>query len=241
MIIEDINVITSGGFAEALKLLAPEFEKQFPFKVNISYGSSMGGAPDSIPARLNRNEMFDVIILASSALDDFIQNGLVKAGTRADLVTSVIGAVVKTGSPKPDIKTVESFKHTLLNASSIACSASASGTYILTYLFPKLGIANEMRAKTKKIFSERVGHVVARSDAEIGFQQVSELIAIPGVEFIGEIPSEVQHCTVFSAGIMSNASNLNASKDFIRFLASPIVAHLIKNTGLNPIIPILSW
>ena len=237
----DIQVITSGAFAEALKALVPEYEKQSPNRVIISYGSSMGAAPDSIPSRLARDEKFDVLILASPSLDNFIKSGAVQQGTRVDLVASVIGAAVKAGAPKPDISTVPALKQALLNAKSVAYSASASGTYLSTELFPKLGIAEQMSKTAKKIYSERVGTVVARGDAELGFQQVSELIPIPGIDFIGEIPPEVQKTVLFSAGITSNVVNINASRDLIAFLASPKAAPTIEKAGLKPVLPTLPW
>jgi molybdate transport system substrate-binding protein len=237
----NIQVITSGAFAEALKALVLEYEKQSPNKVIISYGSSMGTAPDSIPSRLARDEKFDVLILASPALDSFIKSGAVQPGTRVDLVASVIGVAVKAGAPKPDISTVPALRQALLNAKSVAYSASASGTYLSTELFPKMGIAEQMSKTAKKIYSERVGTVVARGDAELGFQQVSELIPIPGIDFIGEIPSEVQQTVLFSAGITSNVGNVDASRDLIAFLASPKAVPTIQKAGLKPVLPVLPW
>lgn len=237
----EIQVITSGAFAEALKALVPEYEKQSPNKVAISYGSSMGGAPDSIPSRLARDEKFDVLILAGPALEGFIKSDVVQPGSRVDLVASVIGAAVKAGAPKPDISTVPALKEALLNAKSVAYSASASGTYLSTELFPKLGIAEQMSKTAKKIYSERVGTVVARGDAELGFQQVSELIPIPGIDFVGEIPAEVQQTVLFSAGITSNVNSLEASRDLIAFLASPKAAPTIQRAGLKPLLPALPW
>lgn len=237
----DIQVITSGAFAEALKVLVPEYEKQSPNKVIISYGSSMGAAPDSIPSRLARDEKFDVLILASPALDGFIKSGVVQQDSRVDLVASVIGAAVKAGAPKPDISTVPALKQALLNAKSVAYSASASGTYLSTDLFPRLGIAEQMSKTAKKIYSERVGTVVARGDAELGFQQVSELIPIPGIDFIGEIPPEVQQTVLFSAGITNNVSNLDASRGLVAFLASKKAVPVIQKAGLKPVLPVLPW
>lgn len=237
----EIQVITSGAFAEALKTLVPEYEKQSPNKVIISYGSSMGAAPDSIPSRLARDEKFDVLILASPALDGFIKSGAVQPGTRVDLVASVMGAVVKAGAPRPDISTMAGLKSALLNAKSVAYSASASGVYLSTELFPKMGISEQMDKTARKIYSERVASVVARGEADLGFQQVSELLPIPGVEFIGELPPEAQKTVLFSAGITSNVANLNASRDLIAFLASPKAAPTIQKAGLKPILPALPW
>ena len=237
----EIHVITSGAFAEALKTLVPEYEKQSPNKVIISYGSSMGAAHDSIPTRLGRGEKFDVLILASPALDGFIKSGAVQPGTRVDLVASVMGAVVKAGAPKPDISTMAGLKQALLNAKSVAYSASASGVYLSTELFPKMGISEQMDKTARKILSERVASVVARGEAELGFQQVSELLPIPGVEFIGELPPEAQKTVLFSAGITNNVSNLNASRDLIAFLASPKAVSTIQKAGLKPVLPTLPW
>ena len=237
----EIQVITSGAFAEALKDLVPEYEKESSNKVVISYGSSMGAAPDSIPSRLARGEKFDVLILAAPALDGFIKSGAVQPGTRVDLVASVMGAVVKSGAPKPDISTMSGLKTALLNAKSVAYSASASGVYLSTELFPKMGISEQMDKTARKIYSERVASVVARGEADLGFQQVSELLPIPGVDFIGELPPEAQKTVLFSAGIASNVTNPEASKNLIGFLASPKALPTIQKAGLKPVLPALPW
>ncbi|MEI7569784.1 MAG: substrate-binding domain-containing protein [Alcaligenaceae bacterium] len=237
----EIHVITSGAFATAFEELAPLYEKQSSHTVKISYGSSMGAAPDAIPARLSRNEKFDILILAGPALDGFIKKGAVADGTRVDLANSTIGAVVKKGAPKPDISTVAALKTALLQAKSIAYSASASGTYLSTELFVKLGVAEQLKDTAKKIYSERVGSVVARGDAELGFQQVSELLSIPGLDYLGEIPAEVQQTVPFSAGITTTTQQIKAAKELIEFLASEKAAPIIKKTGMNPIVSKMPW
>jgi len=209
--------------------------------VMISYGSSMGAAPDSIPSRLAKGERFDVLILASPALEGFIKSGELQPGTRVDLVASVMGAVVKAGAPKPDISTMNGLKSALLDAKSVAYSASASGVYLSTELFPKMGISEQMNKTARKIYSERVASVVARGEADLGFQQVSELLPIPGVEFIGELPPEAQKTVLFSAGITSDTKNINASKDLIVFLASTKAVDIIQKVGLKPVLPTISW
>jgi molybdate transport system substrate-binding protein len=142
---------------------------------------------------------------------------------------------VRTGATKPDISSVEAFKRALIAAKSIAYSDSASGVYVSTELFQRLGIADELRAKSKEIKSERVGNVVARGEAEIGFQQVSELLPVPGIDFVGPIPAELQKITVFSAGIAAGAKDPNAAKTLIEFLASPAAIATIKKSGLEPV------
>ena len=162
----EIRVMTSGGFAVPYNKVIPEYERETEDTVLTAYGPSMGGAPDSIPMRLERGEPADVVILAATALEELIKQGQVVAGSRVDLVRSSIGMAVRAGAPRPDIRTVEALKRTLLEAKSIAYSASASGTYLSTDLFPRLGIADEIKEKSQRIESGGVGNVVARGDAE---------------------------------------------------------------------------
>lgn len=231
----DIRVITSGAFTEAYKKLVPEFEKQTGHTVISSFGASVGNAPDSIPTRFSKGEKFDLVILSDGGLEALMKKGNVVKGSRVDLVRSQIGAAVRKGTPKPDISTVEALKQTLLNAKSIAYSASASGTYLSTELFPKLGVADQLKDTAKKIMSERVGAVVARGDAELGFQQVSELIYFKELDFIGTLPDSVQQTIFFSAGIVEGSKEQAASQQLIRFFQSPEVADLIRSTGLDPV------
>lgn len=231
----EIRVITSGAFTEAYKQLVPLFERESGHKVISSFGASMGNAPDAIPTRLARGEQFDIIILAGPALDGFIKEGKAVAGSRVDLVRSTIGFAVKSGAPKPDISTVPKLKQALLDAKSIAYSASASGTYFSTELVQKLGIADQVLPKSKRILSERVGTVVARGDAELGLQQVSELVPIPGIDYIGPLPDEVQQATFFSAGIVTGAKEPEAARALIKFFTSAKAAPVIAKTGLEPV------
>ena len=230
----EIRVMTSGGFTAAYNELTPEFERATQNKVVTTYGASMGGAPDSIPSRLQRGEPVDVVILAASALDDLIKQGKVVAGSRVDLVRSSIGMVVRGGAPKPDISTVDALRRALLEAKSIAYSDSASGVYISTELFQRLGIADQVRGKSKRIASERVAAVVARGEAEIGFQQISELLAVPGADYVGPLPPEVQKVTVFSAGIATGAKEPDGARTLIKFFTSPAATPAITKSGLEP-------
>jgi molybdate transport system substrate-binding protein len=173
--------------------------------------------------------------MAGPALDELIKQGKVVAGSRVDLARSIIGMAVRAGAPKPDISSVDALKRTLLQAKSIAYSASASGTYLSTELFPRLGIADQIKGKSKRIESERVGDVVARGDAEIGFQQVSELLPIRGIDYVGPLPPEVQQVTVFSAGVAAGAKEPDAGRALIKFLASPVAAPAIRKSGLEPV------
>jgi molybdate transport system substrate-binding protein len=232
---QDVYVMTSGAFTAAFLEAAPAFEQTAKAKVSTAFGASMGGAPDSIPSRLSRGEPADVVILAREALDDLVAKGRVVPGSQVDLVRSTIGMAVRAGAPKPDISSVDALTRTLLEAKSIAYSASASGVYLSTELFPRLGVADAIKDKSRRIESERVGTVVARGDAEIGFQQVSELLPIPGLDYVGPLPESVQRVTIFSAGIATNARNVDAAKALIRYLSSDAVAPAIRSTGLEPV------
>ena len=231
----EIQVMTSGAFTAAFRELAPEYEHATHVKIVTKYGASMGDAPDSIPSRLRRGEPVDVVILAGPALDELIQQGRVMAGSRVDLVRSSIGMAVRAGAPKPDISTVEALKRALLNAKSIAYSESASGVYLSKELFPRLGIAEQIKNKCQRIQGEPVGAVVARGGAELGFQQFSELIPVAGIDIVGPLPAEVQRVTVFSAGIAASAKKPDGARALIQFLASATAVPTIEKTGLEPI------
>jgi molybdate transport system substrate-binding protein len=230
----EIRVMTSGGFTAAYRELGPQFERATGHTLHTAQGASMGNAPDAIPQRLARGEPADVLILAGGALDRLIREGKAVEGSRVDLAESRIGLVVRAGAPRPDISTVEALRRTLLEAGSIAYSASASGVYVSGELYRRLGIADQVVPKSRRILSERVASVVARGEAEIGFQQVSELLPVPGVDYIGPLPPEVQRVTVFSAGIATGAREPEAARALIRYLASPEVQEVVRRTGLDP-------
>ena len=202
---QQIHVMTSGGFTAAYNELTPQFERSTGTQVHTAYGASMGAASDSIPSRLGARRAGrhrDPGAAGARRAGGAGQGG---AGSQVDLVRSSIGFAVRAGAPKPDISTVEALKRALLAAPSIAYSASASGVYYETELLKKLGIEDQVKPKSKRILSERVGTVVARGEAALGLQQVSELLPIEGIDFIGVLPPEVQRVTVFSAGISTTA------------------------------------
>ncbi len=230
---EEIHVMTSGAFTAAFLHLAPDFERTHHIKIATAFGASMGNAPDSIPSRLQRGEPADVVILAAGAVDQLIQQGKVVPGSRIDLVRSSIGIAVRAGAPKPDISSAEALKRTLLNAKSIAYSDSASGVYLSHDLFQRLGIADQIKSKCQRIASEPVGAVVARGDAEIGFQQISELRPVRGIDYVGPLPPGAQKVTIFSAGIASGAKHPDLARSLIQFLGSPAAARVILDSGLE--------
>ena len=150
--------------------------------------------------------------MVGSALGKLVEEGKIIPDSRVDLARSAIGIAIHSGTPKPDIKTVDSSRTTLLNAKSIAYSDSASGVYVSTELFQRLGIVDQVTGKSRMIPAEPVGLVVASAEAEIGFQQISELKPIPGIEIVGPLPDEVQKITIFSAGIVTGSKEPVAAK-----------------------------
>ncbi|SDG65003.1 substrate-binding domain-containing protein [Paraburkholderia phenazinium] len=231
----DLHVMNSGGFTAAYKLLAPKYEAKSGDTLNIAYGPSMGNSPEAIPNRLARNEPADVVIMVGYALDKLIAEGKVIPGSRVELADSRIGMVVRAGEPKPDIGSVEAFRKTLLEAKSVAYSDSASGVYIQNELFEKMGIEAQMKPKATMIPKIPVASVVAKGDYQLGFQQVSELLPVPGVEFVGKIPESLQSVTRFAAGIPVSAAHPREAKRFLDFLASPEAAPDVASTGLDPL------
>lgn len=230
----ELKVMTSGAFTAPYLALFPRFEQDTHDKV-VTLTTTMGTGAESIPNRIGGGEAVDVVIVAAAALDEMIRDGKVLAGSRVDLARSEIGMAVRAGTAKPDIGTVDGLTRALLQARSIAYSASVSGDYISTELFKRLGIHDQVSGKSRRIERERVGAVVARGEADIGFQQISELLPVPGIQFVGPLPAEVQRSTVFSAGVSASAVNPDAARAFIRFLASPAAAEAIRTSGLEPI------
>jgi molybdate transport system substrate-binding protein len=235
----EVHVMISAGFYKVYSELSPAFERASGHRLVTTRGPSMGESPEAIPARLGRGEAADVVILDGGAADELGKKGLVRAGSKVELARSEIGMVVRDGAAKPDIGSVEAFRKALLAAKSIAYSDSGSGTYLSTTLFGKLGVADQVAGKSRKVrgppSGEPVAGVVARGEAEIGFQQVSELLHVPGVTFVGAIPAELQPGFSFAGAITNTARQPEAAGALIRFLASPEAAPTISKAGLTPL------
>lgn len=235
---EEIRVMISGGFHQAYSQLGPAFEKATGHRLVTTRGPSMGDSPEAIPTRLARGEMADVVILDGGAADELITRGVARAGSKVELALSQIGMVVRAGAAKPDISSVEAFKRTLVAAKSVAYSDSASGTYLSTELFEKLGIHDQIARKSRKVrgppSGEPVAAVVARGEVEIGFQQVAELIHTPGVTYVGTIPAELQPGHSFAGAITTNARQPEAARALLRYLSSSEAAPIVQKNGLTP-------
>ena len=229
-----LRVLTSGGLAAALQRLVPAYERAAQVRVTIAYGPSMGATSDAIPNRLDRGDRADVVILAREGLDRLIVNGKVRADTCRDIARSEIAVAVRAGAPIPDISTMEAFRRALVAAKSVAWSDSASGVYLATVLFPRLGLADAMKIKGREIPATPVGRIVAEGKAELGFQQMSELKPVPGITIVGLIPAQAQRVTVFSAGAVDKSSQTQLARAFITYLVSPQAASAIRETGMEP-------
>ncbi|NEV00950.1 extracellular solute-binding protein [Bradyrhizobium uaiense] len=231
----EVHVMISGGLTAAYKALVPEFERKTGHKVVTAFGPSMGTTTNAIPVRLARGEPADVLIMVGYALGDLIKQGKVAADSRVDLVKSPIGIAVKSGALRPDLSSADSVKQALLAAKSVAYSDSASGVYVSTEMFQKLGIADQMKDKARMIPATPVGEIVAKGEAEIGLQQISELKPVSGIDIVGPLPEPLQKITVFSAGIASVSKEPDAGKALISFLASPDAHDALVKSGLDPI------
>ena len=232
----ELRVVSSGGFAAAYRALLPAYQRASGNTVVTEWGPSMGATPQAIPQRLARGEPIDVVIMVGDALGTLIKEGKVSTGSRVDLARSLIGVAVRADAPKPDISSAEAVKRALLAAQSIAYSDSASGVYLSTELFPRLGIAEAIKGKSRMIPAEPVGQVVARGEAELGFQQMSELLPVAGIDIVGKLPPELQKVTIFSAGIVAATKEPKAAAALIAFLASPTAAEAVTKSGLEPMI-----
>ncbi|OJT52711.1 substrate-binding domain-containing protein [Pseudomonas moraviensis] len=232
---EELSVMTSGGFTAAYKILGPKFAAATGNTLTTSLGPSMGKAPEAIPNRLARGEHADVVIMVGYALDELIKQGKVDPASRVELADSRIGMVVREGAAKPDISSVDGLKKTLLDAQSVAYSDSASGVYIEQQLFKKLGIEDQLKPKAKMIARIPVGSVVATGDYQLGFQQVSELLPVPGVSFVAKIPESVQSVTRFAAGIPVKAEHPQEAKALLAYLAAPAAQADVQATGLDSV------
>lgn len=224
----EIKVLAAGASKEVYLELVPQFEQSSGHKVLTTWS----GAAD-INKRITAGEVYDVVIVAAPDIDAFIAQGRMAVGSRTDLMKSGVGVAVRAGAPAPDISSSEALKRTLLAAKSIGYSTGPSGVHALN-LFERLGIADEVKSKLKQVPSGlRVGSILASGEAEIAFQQISELIHAPGVEYVGPLPADLQKITVYAAGIHSGATQAAAGKELVKALSGPAAAPVIKKYGME--------
>jgi len=225
----EIRVLASGATKEAYLELVPDFEKSSGHHVVTTWTGSA-----NIKKQIAAGEVYDLVIVGATEIDAFIKEGRLVPGSRVDLMKSGVGVGVRAGAPKPDISSSGALKQTLLAAKSIGYSTGPSGDYVIS-LFERMGIADQVKPKLKQVPSGgRISEIITSGAAEIGFQQISELIHAPGVDYLGPLPSDVQKITVFSSGIHSAAKQPEAAKEFVKFLTAPPAAVVIKMHGMEP-------
>jgi molybdate transport system substrate-binding protein len=226
-----LNVLTSGGFAAAFQQIQPEFEKATGITVTTTRGQSQGGGPNAIGAQLRRGVTADVVIMSREGLDELKADGKIVAGTDVDLGQTPLGVSVRAGAPKPDISSVDAFKRLLLRAKSITFPSSTTGIYMTSTLFPRLGIASQIAGK---ITNTGVA-AVAKGDAEIAIQPVSEILHAPGTDFVGTLPKEIQYVSVFSTAVVASSKKPDLAKRLTAFLTSESATKAIRNSGMEPL------
>jgi len=231
----ELHVVSSGGFAQAYKDLSGPYQRSSGNHLLSAWGPSMGATRNAIPARLARGEAIDVVIMVGDTLDQLMAEGRLEPGSKVVLADSPIACAVRHGAARPDISTVDGLRRAFLQARRVAYSDSASGEYIKRELLDKLGIRQQMEGKAAQIPATPVGEIIARGEADFGCQQRSELQPVPGIDIVGLIPQAVQRTTQFAGAVVRGASQPEAARDLLRFLAAPANAGAIAATGLEPV------
>jgi molybdate transport system substrate-binding protein len=235
----EINAFISTAIKAATDELLPPFERATGHTIRASYAPSGALIP-----RFDRGEPVDVFLTDSTAIDELIKRGKIVADrtnlARTDLARTGIGIAVRKGAPKPDVSSAEALKRALLAAKSVGHAAPSGGSITAAHIqgvFRRLGIAAEMAPKVKLAAggpNGRVSVLVSSGEAEIGLQQVSELLSNPEVEVIGMLPAELQQTTIYSAGVTTSAREAEAAKALIKALTAPSAAVIYKAKGLDP-------
>ena len=222
----NIKVMASAAFREAYLELLPEFERASGHRVTNTWVPSV-----QMMNRLKGGETTDIVILSDASLEELAQAGIV--AERFPLAKSGIGVAVRAGAPRPDISSGDGIRRAALAARSIVYSTGPSGIY-LRQLFERMGIADEIKAKVRQVQGEPAGAVVARGEAEIGFQQMSELLPVAGIDVVGPLPPDIQEITIFSAALHARAPEPAAARALIAWLKAPAAAAVIRKKGMQP-------
>jgi len=225
----DIDLMTTGAVEFILRDLIPPFEKATGHKVNmtvlgteITVDKMKGGTPA------------DLILLNPEVLGALTKAGKVVPGSIVPVFHSRAGVAVKAGAPKPDISTVEAFKQALLKAKTIGHSTGASGVHFTTNVIPRLGIGDAIKDKVRISKGFPVGVLIAKGEAEIGIHQIAELLPIPGIDIVGELPAEIQATLVFATGIHANSQRADAARALSNYLQLESAVAAIRKNGMVP-------
>ena len=231
----DVKVLATTAMKTVFEELSPAFERATGYRLDVTLGPSL-----RLEKQLGEGEPADVAIVSSSGARDLVEQGKLVPGSIGEIAKSSIGVAVPKGAPKPDLSSVEGFKRAMLAAKSIACSkpvgGGQSGVHIAK-VFADLGIAEAMAAKAKYGAGGAAGLaglVVLRGEADIGIQQMAELMAVDGIDVVGPLPAEIQMVTPFVAAIPVNASHAAEARALIAFLTTPAAKAVIKAKGLDP-------
>ena len=223
-----ISVLSSNGVREAVSELVPQFEKATGHRVQVVWDGTL-----NIKKRIGSGEVADLVIMPAEDVDGLIASGGLTPGSRVDLAKSIIGVAVRSGVTKPDISTSEKLKAVLLAAKSIVISSGPSGVYLLE-LLEKQGILGTLRPRIKQLASgQSVGEALARGEGDLGFQQVSELLHVSGMTFVGPLPADIQRVTIFAGGVPKTAKDAAVAREFLTFLRNPRNAAVLKKAGLE--------
>lgn len=225
----EIAVVASTAMREVMEELVPMFERASGHKVAISF---LSGAV--LPVKMKEGVQADVVVTTPATIDDLVAAGKVVANTRVDFVRSGAGVAVRAGAPKPDVSTPAAFKDALLAAKSVGYSQGPSGVHFMSVL-TKLGIAEPIKAKgVVPPLGSRVGVLIAKGEAEIGVQQITELLQIPGIDFVGPLPQELQANIIYATATPTSVREKAAAAELVKFLSSEPALPVIKKVGLEP-------
>ena len=224
-----IKIISSMATRQLLADLIAQFQLTSQQQVTAE---SVGGVDAA--RRVRAGEAFDIVFLSANAIEDLIEAGRIVAGSRIDLVKSGVAVAVRSGSPRPDIGSENAVRRAVVEARSLSYSTGPSGVY-LTKLFERWGIADDIKDRIVQAPPGiPVGTLVAEGKAELGFQQLSELMSIPGIDVLGPLPSAIQTVTTFSAGLATASTQPEAVRALLGFMASPAAAGLKVKNGMEP-------
>ena len=225
----EIKVLSSIATREAYNELVPRFERASGHTVTTTWS----GTTDIMKRMAAGGEIHDLVIISSNELEDLIKQGKIAAGSRADLAKSGIGVAVRAGAPKPDIRSAEALKRTLLAAKTVGYTSGPSGVY-MAELIERMGITADIKPKFRSVSSGgTIGTIIAAGECEIGFQQVSELVHIAGIDYAGPLPPEIQRVTVFTSGIQTGAKSAEAARALAKYLSTPDAAAVMRKHGLE--------
>ena len=227
----EIRLLSASALHPAIDALIPDFEKSSGHKITVDYGTA-----GAIADRVQKGEAADIVTSSVPMIDRLQSQGKVVAGDRVIIAKVGVGAFVRKGAAKPDISSVDAFKRSMLAAKSIAypdpAGGGASGIYVAS-LLERLGIAAEMKPKTKLSTLATLYESVASGEVEIGFNQISEILAQPTVELAGPLPPAIQNYTQFAAGVVTGSTQSDAARALVTFLESPAAKTVLKAKGFE--------